>query len=36
MNAEAVIAEWLCTGCTAVVGLDVDRGDEEADGDLRR
>lgn len=36
MNAEAVIAEWLCTGCTAVVGLDVDHGDEEADGDLSR
>ncbi|MFG2000888.1 hypothetical protein ACGFNU_17255 [Spirillospora sp. NPDC048911] len=34
-NSEAVIAEWLCTGCTSVVGLDVDRGDE-ADDDLLR
>ncbi|MEU5879055.1 hypothetical protein [Spirillospora sp. NPDC047279] len=34
-NSEAVIAEWVCTGCTTVVGLDVDRGDE-ADDDLLR
>ncbi len=32
-NPEAVIAEWICTGCTSVVGLDVDHGDEP-DGDL--
>ncbi|OLT26913.1 hypothetical protein BJF79_11770 [Actinomadura sp. CNU-125] len=25
---ESVIAEWICTGCTSVVGLDVDHGDE--------
>ncbi|MEV5830381.1 hypothetical protein AB0L25_32930 [Spirillospora sp. NPDC052242] len=25
---EAVIAEWVCTGCASVVGLDVDHGDE--------
>jgi hypothetical protein len=24
MNAEAVIAEWLCTNCSSVVGLDTD------------
>ncbi|MFI0445889.1 hypothetical protein [Actinomadura sp. 6N118] len=34
-NSEAVIAEWICTGCTSVVGLDVDHGDE-ADDDLLR
>ncbi|GAA2417458.1 hypothetical protein GCM10010191_30100 [Actinomadura vinacea] len=34
-NPEAVIAEWICTGCMSVVGLDVDHGDE-ADDDLRR
>jgi hypothetical protein len=34
-HPEAVIAEWLCTGCLSVVGLDVDHGDE-ADDDLRR
>jgi hypothetical protein len=27
MNAEAVIAEWICTNCSSVVGLDVDSGD---------
>ncbi|WP_243722630.1 hypothetical protein [Actinomadura sp. 7K507] len=27
-NSEAVIGEWVCTGCTSVVGLDVDHGDE--------
>ncbi|WP_329521359.1 hypothetical protein [Spirillospora sp. NBC_01491] len=31
-NPEAVIAEWLCTGCTSVVGLDVDHGDEAGGG----
>ncbi|WP_176611812.1 hypothetical protein [Actinomadura sp. WMMB 499] len=25
---ESVIAEWICTGCTSIVGLDVDHGDE--------
>ncbi|WP_433337098.1 hypothetical protein [Spirillospora sp. CA-294931] len=35
INSEAVIAEWICTGCTSVVALDVDHGDE-ADDDLRR
>jgi len=30
-NSEAVIAEWICTGCTSVVGLDVDHGDEAGD-----
>ncbi|WP_067796011.1 hypothetical protein [Actinomadura formosensis] len=34
-NSEAVIAEWICTGCTAVVGLDVDHGDEPDGGLLR-
>ncbi|MFI0348894.1 hypothetical protein [Actinomadura sp. 9N407] len=34
-NPEAVIAEWICTCCLSVVGLDVDHGDE-ADDDLRR
>ncbi|XVQ08536.1 hypothetical protein ACQP1W_39185 [Spirillospora sp. CA-255316] len=34
-NPEAVIAEWICTGCMSIVGLDVDHGDE-ADDDLRR
>jgi hypothetical protein len=32
---EAVVAEWICTGCLSIVGLDVDHGDE-ADDDLRR
>ena len=32
-NSEAVIGEWVCTGCTSVVGLDVDHGDEP-DGSL--
>ncbi|MFC6882123.1 hypothetical protein [Actinomadura yumaensis] len=31
-DPEAVIAEWLCTGCTSVVGLDVDHGDETGGG----
>ncbi|MFB4314390.1 hypothetical protein [Actinomadura sp. 21ATH] len=34
-DPEAVIAEWICTGCLSIVGLDVDHGDE-ADDDLRR
>lgn len=34
-NPEAVIAEWICTGCTSVVGLDVDHGDEPDGGLLR-
>jgi hypothetical protein len=34
-NPEAVIAEWLCTGCASVVGLDVDHGDEPDEGLLR-
>lgn len=29
MSAESVVAEWLCRCCDSVVGLDVDRGDEE-------
>jgi hypothetical protein len=29
MSSESVIAEWRCNRCTSVVGLDVDRGDEE-------
>ncbi|MCW2948861.1 MAG: hypothetical protein JWR24_5578 [Actinoallomurus sp.] len=29
MRSESVIAEWLCNRCASVVGLDVDRGDEE-------
>lgn len=29
MGAESVIAEWRCNRCMAVVGLDVDRGDEK-------
>lgn len=29
MNAESVIAEWICSRCDSIVGLDVDRGDEE-------
>jgi hypothetical protein len=28
-GSEAVVAEWLCTGCTSVVGLDVDQGDDD-------
>jgi hypothetical protein len=31
MQSEAVIAEWICTDCSSVVALDVDRG--EMDGD---
>ncbi|WP_243708584.1 hypothetical protein [Actinomadura sp. GC306] len=27
-DSEAVVGEWLCTGCTSVVGLEVDHGDE--------
>ncbi|MFB4307535.1 hypothetical protein [Actinomadura sp. GTD37] len=34
-NSEAVIAEWICTGCASVVGLDVDHGDEPDGGILR-
>jgi hypothetical protein len=29
MSTESVVAEWRCNRCTSVVGLDVDRGDEE-------
>lgn len=29
MGAESVIAEWRCSRCESVVGLDVDRGDEK-------
>jgi hypothetical protein len=29
MGAESVVAEWICLRCDSVVGLDVDRGDEE-------
>lgn len=29
MGSESVVAEWICNRCTSVVGLDVDRGDEE-------
>jgi hypothetical protein len=29
MRSESVIAEWRCNRCMSVVGLDVDRGDEE-------
>jgi hypothetical protein len=29
MNSESVIAEWICSRCSSIVGLDVDRGDEE-------
>jgi rubredoxin len=29
MGSESVIAEWRCNRCASVVGLDVDRGDEE-------
>jgi hypothetical protein len=35
-NSEAVIAEWICTGCTSVVGLDVDHGGEPDAGDMVR
>ncbi|WP_246179199.1 hypothetical protein [Actinomadura decatromicini] len=34
-SSDAVIAEWICTGCTSVVGLDVDHGDEPDGGLLR-
>jgi hypothetical protein len=29
MDSESVVAEWVCCGCASIVGLDVDRGDEE-------
>lgn len=29
MGTESVVAEWICLRCDSVVGLDVDRGDEE-------
>ncbi|MGH3390386.1 MAG: hypothetical protein ACRDOO_16080, partial [Actinomadura sp.] len=32
MNAEAVTAEWICTDCSCVVGLDVERGDDRPGG----
>ncbi|MGI5321494.1 hypothetical protein [Actinomadura nitritigenes] len=35
LNSEAVIAEWICTGCLSVVGLDVDHGGEPDEGLLR-
>ncbi|WP_067480821.1 hypothetical protein [Actinomadura hibisca] len=34
-DSEAVIAEWVCTGCTSVVGLDVGHDDEPGGGLLR-
>ncbi|MFI0371802.1 hypothetical protein ACH35V_28395 [Actinomadura sp. 1N219] len=34
-NPEAVIAEWICTGCASVVGLDVDHGGDPDEGLLR-
>ncbi|NDU74974.1 hypothetical protein GWI34_20415 [Actinomadura sp. DSM 109109] len=34
-DSEAVVAEWICTGCTAVVGLDVDHGGGPDEGILR-
>ncbi|GAA3959492.1 hypothetical protein GCM10023085_47390 [Actinomadura viridis] len=34
-DPEAVTAEWICTGCRSIVGLDVDH-DDEADDDLLR
>jgi hypothetical protein len=33
MNAEAVTAEWICTDCSCVVGLDVEQGGEQLGGD---
>ncbi|WP_116025264.1 hypothetical protein [Thermomonospora umbrina] len=29
MQAEAVIAEWICTNCSSVVGLDLDHDPED-------
>ncbi|MCO5967466.1 hypothetical protein NDW01_03585 [Actinoallomurus sp. WRP6H-15] len=29
MDTESVVAEWVCRRCASIVGLDVDRGDEE-------
>ncbi|SEG92594.1 hypothetical protein SAMN04489712_13443 [Thermomonospora echinospora] len=29
MQAEAVIAEWICTNCSSVVGLDLDESADE-------
>jgi hypothetical protein len=29
MSEESVVAEWVCSRCGSIVGLDVDRGDEE-------
>ncbi|GAB3981544.1 hypothetical protein GCM10029978_082770 [Actinoallomurus acanthiterrae] len=29
MDSESVVAEWVCCRCASIVGLDVDRGDEE-------
>ncbi|MGI5163377.1 hypothetical protein ACQEU3_03385 [Spirillospora sp. CA-253888] len=34
-DSEAVVAEWLCTGCASVVGLDVGHDDEPGGGLLR-
>lgn len=34
-HSEAVVAEWICTGCACVVGLDVDHGGEPDEGLLR-
>jgi hypothetical protein len=36
MGYEAVVAEWVCVGCSSVVALDVGHGDEEPGGDIRR
>ncbi|MFL6051538.1 MAG: hypothetical protein ACJ72W_01280 [Actinoallomurus sp.] len=36
MGAESVIAEWVCRRCASIVGLDVDRGDEESGHDLHQ
>jgi hypothetical protein len=34
MSAEAAVtAEWICTDCSCVVGLDVERGDDRRGGD---
>lgn len=33
-NPEAVVAEWICKGCTSVVGLDVTHGDDPDGGCL--
>lgn len=32
-GSEAVIGEWICTGCRSVVGLDVAGGDEAGGGE---